>query len=267
VNLQLNEKRALITGSTQGIGAAIAQALAAEGAAVVIHGRKATAAEKLRDKIIGAGGRAAIALGDLTQDSDAERVAQAALSAFGGIDILVNNAGAYPMIGWVESKASDWHQAFETNVYSAARITRLIVPQMRERGWGRILFLASNAAAQPSPAAAAYSAAKAANLNQAVSLAKELAKTGITVNAVSPGPVITEGWNEFALELGLRFGWGDDLAVIKQKLLDGWFNAPNGRLGEPEDVANLVAYLASPLAVHLNGTNFRVDGGLTPTTN
>lgn len=144
---------------------------------------------------------------------------------------------------------------------------RLLVPQMKELGWGRIIQISSNAGVEAAPDAASYSATKAANINMTVSLTKELAGTGITVNTVSPGPVVTEGWNEFALDIAAKQGWGNDLEVIKQKMLETVFNLPSGRLGQPEDVANLVAFVASPLSGYINGANLRVDSGQTSTVN
>lgn len=192
---------------------------------------------------------------------------ETALAAFNGVDILINNAGAYPLQGWMEATVEDWMQNFDTNVFSMVRMIRLLVPQMKQGGWGRIIQISSNAGVQAVPDAASYSATKAANINMTVSLAKELANTGITVNTVSPGPVITEGWNQFALEIAQKQGWGTDLEIIKQKFLESMGNPPSGRLGQPEDISNLVTFVASPLAGYINGANLRVDGGQTPTVN
>lgn len=267
MDLQLSGKRALVTGSSSGIGKAIAQTLAQEGVAVVVQGRKQAEAEKVAQDIIANGGKAVVAIGDLTQNNDAQKVVDTALSAFGNIDILVNNAGAYPLQGWMDASVEDWMRNFDTNVFSMVRMIRLLVPQMKTLGWGRMIQISSNAGVQASPGAASYSATKATNINMTVSLTKELTNTGITVNTVSPGPVVTEGWNEFALEIAQKQGWGTDMDVIQQKFLNQMGNAPSGRLGQPRDVANLVAFVASPLAGYINGANLRVDGGQTPTIN
>lgn len=267
MDLQLTGKRALVTGSSSGIGAAIAKTLAQEGVAVVVQGRKQTAVEQVVQEITDKGGFAIAAIGDLTKNEETQQVVDTALTALGGIDILVNNAGAYPLQGWMEATVEDWMHNFNTNVFSMVRMIRLLVPQMKELGWGRIIQISSNAGVQATPGAASYAATKAANINMTVSLARELAKTGITVNTVSPGPVITEGWNDFALDIGRKQGWGEDLEVIKQKLLETVFDLPSGRLGQPEDVSNLVAFVASPKSGYINGANLRVDGGQTPTVN
>ncbi len=267
MDLGLKNKRALVTGSSGGIGEAIAKTLAAEGVAVVVHGRKKGEAQRVVKEIEAAGGRAALALGDLARDEEAERVADAALAAFGGVDILVNNAGSYPLGGWLQATPGDWVRNFESNVFSAVRLIRRLAPPMKDRGWGRIIQIASIAGVQPAPPAAAYSATKAAMINMTVSLARELDSTGVTVNTVSPGPIVTGGWNEFALQLGSAQGWGNDLEEIKKRLLDGWLKNPSGRIGQPEDIADLVAFVASPRAGFVNGANLRVDGGMVPTVN
>lgn len=267
MDLQLKGKRALVTGSSSGIGKAIAKTLAQEGAYVVIQGRKQVEAERVAQEIIANGASSVVAIGDLTKNEDAAHVVETALSALGGINILVNNAGAYPLRGWMEATPEEWIQNFDTNVFSMVRMIRLLVPQMKELGWRRIIQISSNAGVEAAPDAASYSATKAANINMTVSLTKELAGTGITANTVSPGPVVTEGWNEFALDIATKQGWGNDLEVIKQKMLETVFNLPSGRLGQPEDVANLVAFVASPLSGYINGANLRVDGGQTSTVN
>ncbi len=215
MDLQLKGKRALITGSSSGIGKAIAIALAQEGVAVVIQGRRQKEVERVAQEITASGGKAAMAIGDLTQNAEAQQVVDTALAAFNRIDILINNAGAFPFQGWMEATVEDWMQNFDTNVFSMVRMIRLLVPQMKQGGWGRMIQISSNAGVQAVPYAASYSATKAANINMTVSLAKELANTGITVNTVSPGPVITEGWTQAALEIAQKQGWGTDLEIIR----------------------------------------------------
>jgi NAD(P)-dependent dehydrogenase (short-subunit alcohol dehydrogenase family) len=268
VDLQLSGKRAVVTGSSSGIGEAIAKALAAEGAAVVVHGRRESEANRVAGAIRAAGGTAVVALGDLGTDAGADAVARAAHDAFDGADILVNNAGAFPQRPWLESTADEWNDLYNQNVGSMVRLITRLVPGMKRRGWGRVISIASGVATTPFAEMGNYSATKGANINLAVSLAKALAGTGITSNAVSPGMVMTPGVEEMLKGMAPQLGLpADDLAALEQFAVKNMVPNPSARLGRVEDIAATVAFLASPLAGYINGANIRVDGGTVGTVN
>ncbi len=267
MDLQLNGKRALVTGSNFGIGEAIAMTLAREGVSVVVHGRRQAEAHRVAANIVAAGGKSAVALGDLALDDAAAGVAKAALAAFGGIDILVNNAGVFPSRGWMDATPAEWTELYNQNVGSMVRMIQLISPQMKELGWGRIIQIASGVAAEPVTTLVHYAATKAASVNLTGSLAKFLAHTGITANVVSPGAIATEGLKEMFTGMAAQSGWGNNWDEIEKHIVTDIIPNPCGRLGLPQDVADAVVFLASPCAAYINGANIRVDGGLIPTTN
>lgn len=267
MDLQLRGKRALITGSTSGIGEAIAKALAAEGVSVVIHGRQADEARRVSDEIIAATGQATVALGDLGSDESAATVADKALAAFGGIDILVNNAGAYSKRDWFEIPPADWNDLYNRNIGSMVRMIQILVPGMKTRGWGRVIAMSSAFGIAPKSTMPSYAATKVAALNLAVSLAKELVGTGITSNAVSPGPILTGGLEQSLRRRAAEMGWSDDWAEIESRYVNESYPNPSNRVGRVEDVADMVTYLCSPRAGYVNGTNIRIDGGYVPTIN
>jgi NAD(P)-dependent dehydrogenase (short-subunit alcohol dehydrogenase family) len=268
MDLQLRGKRAVVTGSSSGIGEAIAKALAAEGATVVVHGRRQAEAKRVAGEITAAGGKAVVALGDLATDAGADAVAQTANEALGGVDILVNNAGAFPQKPWLESTAAEWNDLYNQNVGSMVRIITRLVPGMKKRGWGRVISLASCVATMPLSGMANYSATKAANLNLAVSLAKDLSGTGITSNAVSPGMIVTPGVEDMLKAMAPQYGLPpDDFAALEQFAVKNMVPNPSNRLGRVEDIAATVAFLASPLAGYINGADIRVDGGTVPAIN
>ncbi len=267
MDLQLQGKRALVTGSSSGIGEAIAIALAREGASVVVHGRREAEAARVAKAITSAGGKAAIALGDLADDDAANLVAQKALAAFGGIDILVNNAGVYYDKPWLEDTAEEWVKIYNQNVGSMVRLIRQLVPPMKERRWGRVIAIASGAASAPMPTVAAYAATKGANINLAVSLAKDLAGTNVTSNAVSPGPILTPGLEQFVRFMGKQNGWGEEWSALESQFVRNFVPNPTGRIGRVEEIADMVAFLVSPRAGYVNGANIRVDGGFVPAIN
>lgn len=268
MDLKLRGKCAVVTGSTSGIGEAIAKALAAEGVAVVIHGRRQSRANQVADEINAAGGRAIIALGDLATDAGADAVAYAANEQLGCVDILVNNAGAFPQSTWFSADAAHWTDLYNQNVGSMVRLIDRLVPSMKRRGWGRVVSIASIVATMPFARSAAYAATKSANVNLAVSLAKELAGTGVTSNAVSPGMIDTPGVEDMLRRIAPQLGLPpDDLPAIKEYAAKSLVPNPSARLGRPEEVAAAVTFLASPLAGYINGANLRVDGGAVPTIN
>jgi 3-oxoacyl-[acyl-carrier protein] reductase len=256
MDLQLKDKCALVTGSTSGIGEAIAKTLATEGVKVIVQGRREAAAKRVADDIIQAGGRAAIAVGDLSTDLGADQVADQAIQAFGGIDILVNNAGVYPQKGWFEESAEDWNSVYNSNVASMVRLINRLVPAMKDKGWGRVIAIASGLATKPEGSIPAYCATKGANVNLAVSLASALAGTGVTSNAVSPGFTLTPGVHEIFDKMGIE----SDLEV-RAKLAAEYNPNLVGRAGLPQDIADAVAFLVSNRSAYITGQNLRVDGG------
>ncbi|PWU80545.1 MAG: short-chain dehydrogenase [Candidatus Nitrosopolaris wilkensis] len=268
MNLRLRGKRAIVTGSSSGIGGGIAKTLANEGATVIVHGRNKTEATKVADRIIAEGGKAYVIAGDLIKDDSAEHIANEALQQLGGLDILINNAAAYVNRGWTEATANHWGELYNANVLSAVRMIRLFVPYMKKQNWGRIIQMASGEATQPFAFMPDYAATKAALVNLTVSLSKELANTGITVNTISPGIIVTPGVERFYREMATSKSWAtENWDEIEKHVVREVLHNPVGRLGRVEEVANFVAYVASPLADYINGANLRIDGGSTAVIN
>jgi NAD(P)-dependent dehydrogenase (short-subunit alcohol dehydrogenase family) len=270
VDLQLKGRRALVTGSSAGIGVMIAKMLVDEGASVAVHGRDQARAEAVAKQI----GAMGAAVGDLATDEGADAVYARASAALGGApEILVNNAGgnrdaASSSQPPLRIGAAEWVWTYEHNTVSAVRLILRAVPAMLEAKWGRVIQISSAVAVQPHNLGADYTAAKAAMNNLSVSLAGSLADTGVTVNTVSPGVIGTEN----------MFAWGRDLyaaeggqemtdEALSQRLAREFAKLPVGRLGTPEDVGVVVCLLASPLSGFISGSNYRVDGGQVRTVN
>ena len=261
MQLLLDDKVALVTGSYRGTGRGIAQVLAREGATVLVHGFELDAAALVVDEISEAGGRAHAIAGDIRTDAGADETARAAHAAAGRVDVLVNNYGVAEGRGWLDGATADWIDIYQKNVLSGVRLVRAFLPGMRERGFGRIVFVSTVGATRPQRRMPHYYASKAALLNMTVSLAKEVADSGITVNTVSPGLIATDEVRERFLGIGRERGWGDSWEEVAPHAAREFMNTPAGIVGDPEDVGNLIAFLASPLARYVHGVNLRIDGG------
>ena len=269
MDLGIKGKRALVTGSTSGIGAATVKMLAAEGVRVVVNGRNAERAEAVRADVTAAGGTAAIALGDLTTDAGAAAVMSAALGAFGGIDILVNNLGQYEPFApvWSEATPAQWAATYEANVIAAVRTIQASLDGMKASGWGRIINIASGAYTEPPPDFPTYGPSKAALVNLSVGLAKSLADTGITVNTISPGNVLTEALKTHLPIIGEANGWEEtDLDALERRFARQWRSLVS-RAGRVEEIAALICFVASQHSAYITGTNYRIDGGSHATFN
>jgi 3-oxoacyl-[acyl-carrier protein] reductase len=256
---------AVITGASSGIGEATARALAGDGHRVALLARRLDRIRALAEEI----GDGAVAIeADVTDRDGMRAAAQRVQDELGGADILVNNAGAFPQKAWLDSDAAEWNELYNQNVGSMVRLITRLVPGMKQRGWGRVIAIASGSATMPSVRSPSYAATKAANINLAVSLAKDLAGTGVTSNAVSPGMILTPGAEDLLRKLAAEAGVpADDLEAVKAFAVKNVAPNPSGRIGQPEDIAAAVAFIASPLAGYINGANLRVDGGVVPTVN
>ena len=262
MDLGLRGRRALVTGSSSGIGEAVARMLAQEGCAVVVHGRNRERAETVAADIKAAG----IAVGDLSTDEGAAAVHAQAREALGGsIEILINNAGGSSTGNSsrppLDISAPDWVSNYNANALSAIRLCLLAAPDMVAAKWGRLIQVSSAVAVQPNNLGSDYSAAKAALNNFTVSMAGSLKGVGVTANTVSPGIIMVDGMIRWG-----RSRYGDDKmtieAITQRMAADKIFDLPPvGRLGTPEDVAVVVCLLASPMSGYVTGANYRVDGG------
>ncbi|WGW11376.1 SDR family NAD(P)-dependent oxidoreductase [Saxibacter everestensis] len=266
MDMGLRGKRALVTGSSGGLGAAIARRLAAEGCVVVIHGRDPVATDAVMAELREVGVIATAVLGDLTDPEQARRVCEEA--AFGGsIDILVANAGPFAEHAFFDASDEEWVSAFEGNVLSAVRCIRHLAGPMRERGWGRIVTVGTRGVGAPLANMVEYSAAKAALANATGALAQELAGSGVTANTVSPGVMLTPGLQRMFLDRAQAQGDARSWEEFEPEVVATYAPNPVGRLGRPEDIADAVAYLVSPRAGYVTGATLRVDGGITGSIN
>lgn len=253
MNLDLTDKVAIVTGSSRGLGLASALALAAEGCRVTLCARGAERLDKAATEVravAGAVNRVLAVAADLATPAGVERVVEQTVRQFGGLDILVNNIGLARGADLLATSDEDWQEAFDQTLYPAIRASRLAVPHMRARGGGVILLIAS-IFGRETGGRMTYNAVKAAEISLAKSLAQQLAKDNIRVNSVAPGSILFPGGSWWTRQQQDPEGIAE---FVRREL-------PFGRFGTPEEVGQVVAFLASPRASWIAGASIVVDGG------
>jgi len=259
MNLELDGKRALVTGSTAGIGFAIAEGLAREGAEVIVNGRQEERVERAIQSILTSHPQAKVE-GLAANLGNADGV-RAAVERLPEVDILINNMGIFEPKPFEEIPDDDWLRFFEVNVMSGVRLSRSYLPGMKTRNWGRIVFISSESAVQIPAEMIHYGMTKTAQLAISRGLAETTAGTGVTVNSVLPGPTASEGVNEFVDQMAAAS------KQTKAELETEFFRSvrPSSllrRFARPEEVAALVVFICSPLSSATNGAALRADGGV-----
>lgn len=257
MDLQLANKLALVTGSTKGIGLAIATGLAREGARVVVNGRAQKSVSDALARIRASVPEARLEgfPGDLSNAAVAEKLC----AQFPEVEILVNNLGIFEPKPFEQISDDDWRRFFEVNVMSGARLSRAYLPRMKRRNWGRIIFISSESGIQIPAEMIHYGVTKTAQLALARGMAETCAGTGVTVNAVLPGPTRSDGVDEFVKQLS----GGKPFAEFEKEFFKSV--RPTSliqRFATTDEVAHLVVYVASPLSSATNGAALRVDGGV-----
>jgi NAD(P)-dependent dehydrogenase (short-subunit alcohol dehydrogenase family) len=257
MNLELTNKTALVSGSTKGIGFAIASQLAAEGARVIVNGRSdkgvVFALEQIRETL------PECKLDGFAGDLSEAKAVESLLERFSSVDILVNNLGIFEPKPFDEITDEDWRRFFEINVLSGVRLSRAYVPGMKQRNWGRIVFISSESGIQIPREMIHYGTTKTAQLAVSRGLAESCAGTGVTVNAILPGPTRSAGVEEFVTQLS----GGQPFEVFEKEFFKNV--RPSSliqRFETPDEIARLVTFVCSPVASAITGTALRVDGGV-----
>jgi 3-oxoacyl-[acyl-carrier protein] reductase len=252
MDLQLKDKVAVVTGSSRGLGLAIARSLAAEGCRVCLSARTEGPLRAAAEAVTAIGGdsrRVVAVAADVSQPAGVQSIIDGAVGAFGGLDILVNNVGLGRGGGLLETQDAEWQEAIDQTLLPAVRASRLAVPHMQRRGGGSIVIIAS-IFGREAGGRMTYNVVKAAEISLAKSLAQQLAASNIRVNSVSPGSILFEGGSWWKRQQSDPVGIAD---FVKQEL-------PFGRFGTAEEVGDVVAFLASPRASWISGTSVVVDG-------
>jgi 3-oxoacyl-[acyl-carrier protein] reductase len=251
IDLDLAGKRAVVTGASLGIGAAVVKELADMGATVVFCARNQDSVDALADY----SDRVTGLVADLGEQASTEQFLDE-VEALGGADILVNNVGASPSRNFLYMSDEDWHALHELNMLSAVRCTRRLLPKMRSQQWGRVVMVASAAAKYPSAALIDYGTTKAAMISLSKSLARKYGADGVLVNSILPGLIHTAMWERAATEIAEASG-----STMGEVLQKNGKTVPVGRYGRSEEVAQVIAFLCSNAGSYVNGTAIEVDGG------
>lgn len=259
MDLGIKGKRALILSAGGGLGSAIAMALVKEGVTVCLAGRSEESLSAVANAVHEIGGNCYSFVWDLADAKECERGVEQVLQAVGGIDILINNTGGPQPGPAVGHEIDSWRFAFESMVLSVIRITDLVLPGMRERGWGRILTSTSSGVVAPIPNLALSNTARAALLGWSKSLARDVARDGITANVIIPGRIGTRR-TRFLDEARAKRE-GRQVEEIEKESAN---SIPVGRYGKPEEYADAVCFLVSDRSAYMTGSTIRVDGGLIP---
>ncbi|KXU88826.1 oxidoreductase [Paraburkholderia monticola] len=262
MNIDLSGKRALVTGSTSGIGFATARQLAESGASVIVNGRSQEKVDSAVGRITAEFPHAQV-VGSVADLAHADGC-DALLSAHPEVDILINNMGIFQLQDFFEIADSEWTRFFETNVMSGIRLSRAYAPRMVAKGWGRIVFVSSESALNIPRDMVHYGFTKTAQLAVSRGLAKRLAGTGVTVNSVLPGPTLSEGVADMLKEDATASGETVE-AVATRFVKTHRASSIIERAASVEEVANMIVYVSSPLASATTGAALRVDGGVVDT--
>lgn len=257
MDLGLKNKVAVVAAASQGLGRAVAEALAAEGARVAICSRAAARVEAAAEEIRRTTGAEVLGVeADVTRPADVERFVAAAVARWGTVHIAVANAGGPPAKEFAQITLEDWTRAVELNLMSAVHLARAVLPRMRAQKWGRLLFLTSVAVKQPIDGLLLSNAVRSGVTGLAKSLANECGRDNVLVNTVCPGYTRTERLQELIDTLSQQRG------MSGEEVVRGWTaQIPLGRLAEPRELAALVAFLASERASYITGSSLAVDGG------
>ena len=257
MDLGLKDKVAIVGGASQGIGFAVAVALAREGAKLVIWARRNPALAVAADRLVKEHQADVVAvLGDVRRAEDHEKVVAAALARYGGVDILVNNDGAPPLGHIMEFDDAAWEKALRQNLMSVVRLSRLCVPSMKARSWGRIVNITAISVKAPIAGFGLSVASWAALIGFSKTLSRELGPDGITVNTICPGRIDTD-----LLKRSLKAQAEVERRALEEVREEATGRIPLRRLGRPEEIGAVVAFLVSEQASYVTGTTLQVDGG------
>jgi NAD(P)-dependent dehydrogenase (short-subunit alcohol dehydrogenase family) len=256
MQLNLENKLALVTGSTMGIGKAVAVGLLKEGAQVIVNGRSPERVAATVEELSSIGTAYGIAADLATVEATEKLIALA--NEIGNVDILVNNAGKFMPKVFVDSTDEDWFDHYNVNVMSGVRVTRALMPAMLQRNWGRVIFVSSEAALKPMPELIHYAVTKTAQISLARGLAELTKGTQVTVNSVLVAPTRTDGSEAFFKANGMN----DYAAIEAEFFRTHGITSLLQRFATPQEIADVIIFLCSPNAAAINGAAQRVEGGI-----